>query len=481
MTTVQINNEQIPTVDHVRNLGVIFDNQLKTTKHVDFVYFFISGIFHFRLLPGAVPNLNFVFHKVEVKEERLDPEYAEALTGTLISETELITEIKLEKYENDNCDEVNTNFSFSSTDDSCNDLGSKISASGNETYKETDEEKELRKYKNAVRGRNKRLNETEEERLKRLKREALRAKVRRSQESEEQKTMRRMKNALRAAFRRRNETPEQRELRKRKDMLRAQRRRKAETETEARIRRYNDAVRAAFRRNNETEEQRMARKMKDIMRAAKRRSMETPEQREMRLRKDRERASKRRMLKKIAEQMSRLDGLAEFGQTGATIKVESAESGTQPLTMASITSIANQCDESSNLDRLQQVLEFIESKTSKSKRRTRAEKTAEFNERPLYHLDLVTNPNVVPCALNYVNDESEFVDGDLRNADGCDNVKMPEQEYEITDISRSMPPQGPDLSIQNIVGREYVSPEGAGKEGTVLLETDRLGLGNFVM
>ncbi|KAJ8982956.1 hypothetical protein NQ317_005273 [Molorchus minor] len=107
------------------------------------------------LLPQAVPNLNFIVFKTEVKEEPLDTGYDDSLAKTLISDPELISEIKLEKLENDNCDELNTNFSFSSNDESCNDLLRVKLDGGIEVYKETEEDKQLsneffRKYENAV-------------------------------------------------------------------------------------------------------------------------------------------------------------------------------------------------------------------------------------------------------------------------------------------------------------------------------------------
>ncbi|KAJ8960455.1 hypothetical protein NQ318_013739 [Aromia moschata] len=131
------------------------------------------------LLPGAIPNLNFIVPKIEVKEEQVDPgtceifpEFADTLTDTLISESELLSEIKAEKYENDNCYDVNTNFSFSSNDESCSDLLGVHLPKDLEIYKETEEDKELsneffRNYETAVmqtRSSTRRTNESEEER-----------------------------------------------------------------------------------------------------------------------------------------------------------------------------------------------------------------------------------------------------------------------------------------------------------------------------
>ncbi|XP_018577416.1 uncharacterized protein LOC108915747 [Anoplophora glabripennis] len=407
------------------------------------------------ILPGSIPNLNLAFQRVDVKEEIVDPGYSEAASGLAYSENELLNEIKLEKFENDNCEEINANFSFSSTDDSGNDVHGSPSTPGSiDVYKETKEDKELsneffKKYKTAIKGRGntRRSYETEEERTLRLKKEALRAKIRRSQESEEQKKLRRMKNALRAAFRRQNETPDQRELRKRKDKLRSQTRRKAETETETRIRRYNDAVRAAFRRNNETQEQRMERKMKDIIRAAKRRSMETPEQRADRLRKDRERASKRRMLKRITEQMTRLDGLSELGQVPAPVKID-LENGFQPLTMSSIGTIATRCNEASNMDHLQQVLEFIENNTSKSNKRTLKE-PPEIN-----HLDKVPHTAFESTEVGKERTKSDAVS----NGNYQSSKKMLEQGYQLTDVLSKVSENGEMPGIDSL---KYNQSDGA--------------------
>ncbi|KAG5889360.1 hypothetical protein JTB14_009153 [Gonioctena quinquepunctata] len=331
------------------------------------------------LLPESIPQLNIC--QVSIKEERYDPEYATALD--ILTETVLLPEVKLEVTENDNCDDADANFSMSSNEDSSYDTymsKDPLSESDAEEIKLSDNF--FRDYNSAMRN-SRRENESGESQEKkgktrkrshrkrcrsRLTKEALRARIRRSNETEEQTIIRRMKNALRAAFRRRNETPEQREARRVKDMIRAQNRRRAETEAEARIRRYNDAVRAAYRRNNETEEERNARRMKDSMRAKKRRSMETAEQRETRLRKDRERMSKKRMLKKIFDQMNLLNEANDItfpepvtvkDETLGLDMVASHFIDSTPITMSSLSSIVRKCNESSDMERLREVLQFI--------------------------------------------------------------------------------------------------------------------------
>nr|XP_023017257.1 uncharacterized protein LOC111506422 isoform X1 [Leptinotarsa decemlineata] len=305
------------------------------------------------LLKGAIPDLNLSISQVNIKEECLDPEYAAGLR--VISHIELPIQIKLEKSETDNCDDLSYNYSFSSNDDS-----DFIKSEDPLSEKDAEEIKLsndfFRDYSKARKRNSRRGNESEEARLMRLKREARRAKDRRSKETEEQTKIRRMKNALRVSFQRKNETPEQREARRVKDMVRAQLRRKTETETQARIRKHNDAVRAAHRRQNETEEERRERHMKDMQRAAKRRSMETPEQRELRLSKDRERMSKKRMMKRIFEQMSHLnetndtiryDGITECDSSSTTF---SDSTSLTPLTMPSLSSIVGHCSETTIME-----------------------------------------------------------------------------------------------------------------------------------
>ena len=50
--SIKIHDEQILTVDHVKNLGVIFDQKLKFTKHVDLIcrkaYLSLKQLFPFK-------------------------------------------------------------------------------------------------------------------------------------------------------------------------------------------------------------------------------------------------------------------------------------------------------------------------------------------------------------------------------------------------------------------------------------------------
>lgn len=88
--------------------------------------------------------------------------------------------------------------------------------------------------------------------------------------------------------------------------------------------------------------------------------------------------------------------------------------------MSSIGTVATQCNESSNMDHLQQVLEFIENNTNKSNKRTLKEPPeANCSNRPLQ-----SPTDEKGCKKNY-----------CWNSDSCGEAV--ENGYQLTDIFSS--------------------------------------------
>ena len=155
--------------------------------------------------------------------------------------------------------------------------------------KETEEERAIRKAKEAAEGKSSRPKETEEERAIRKAKEAAEGKSSRPKETEEERAIRKAREAAEGKSSRPKETEEERAIRKAREAAEGKSSRPKETEEERAIRKAKEAAEGKSSRPKETEEERAIRKAKEAAEGKSSRPKETEEERAIRKAKERER------------------------------------------------------------------------------------------------------------------------------------------------------------------------------------------------